>query len=88
MNKDRTPSTTKNDVMRMQKELINRSNQKICDMIISSSVDDGPIDVDSNFQNLNDYENEPLKSSTLTKNESNQSRDLTSGGFSKFMLPG
>ena len=37
-------------------------------MIISSSVDDGPIDVDSNFQNLNDYENEPLKSSTMTKN--------------------
>tara|TARA_B110000305_G_scaffold211325_1_gene245650 strand:- start:704 stop:910 length:207 start_codon:yes stop_codon:yes gene_type:complete len=68
MNKDRTPSTTKNDVMRMQKELINRSNQKICDMIISSSVDEDPFDVHSNFENLNDYESEPLKSSTMTKN--------------------
>lgn len=88
MKKDRTPSTTKNDVMKMQKELINRSNQKICDMIISSSVDDRPIDVGSNFQNLNEYENEHLKSSTMTKNLATEPRDLTSGGFTKFMLPG
>lgn len=81
MNRERTPSTTKNDVMKMQKELINRSNQKICDMIIScSSVDENAIKVNSDFKNLNAYENEPLKS--------NNPRDLTSGGFSKFMLPG